>query len=183
MARLPCGRANASWTATHRTIARSNWNDSSSKRRSRNPSALNHEPGDFGLTVSSSWGNGHATIWRGLIRALVGSGHRLCSLSATFLTMQPIAISIILPAEPCAYTRAGRTPFRRARGIDKADAAIVTSYQPGRDRGVGVGAVVARPCASSTTWTRLSPSRDSGLERAFLTSGRAALADFDLVLD
>jgi hypothetical protein len=24
----------------------------------------------FGLTVSSSWGNGHATLWRGLIRAL-----------------------------------------------------------------------------------------------------------------
>src|SRR5690606_33955864 len=27
----------------------------------------------FGLTVSSSWGNGHATLWRGLIREL---GHR-----------------------------------------------------------------------------------------------------------
>jgi spore maturation protein CgeB len=24
----------------------------------------------FGLTVSSSWGNGHATLWRALIRAL-----------------------------------------------------------------------------------------------------------------
>ena len=24
----------------------------------------------FGLAVSSSWGNGHATLWRGLIRAL-----------------------------------------------------------------------------------------------------------------
>ena len=24
----------------------------------------------FGLTVSSSWGNGHATLWRGLISAL-----------------------------------------------------------------------------------------------------------------
>jgi hypothetical protein len=23
----------------------------------------------FGLTVSSSWGNGHATTWRGLCRA------------------------------------------------------------------------------------------------------------------
>ena len=29
----------------------------------------------FGLTVSSSWGNGHATLWRGLIRALVAAGH------------------------------------------------------------------------------------------------------------
>ena len=29
----------------------------------------------FGLTVSSSWGNGHATLWRGLWRALVQQGH------------------------------------------------------------------------------------------------------------
>lgn len=29
----------------------------------------------FGLSISSSWGNGHATIWRGLIRGLVGMGH------------------------------------------------------------------------------------------------------------
>lgn len=29
----------------------------------------------FGLTVSSSWGNGHATLWRGLLRALGELGH------------------------------------------------------------------------------------------------------------
>jgi spore maturation protein CgeB len=29
----------------------------------------------FGLSVSSSWGNGHATLWRGLQRALARSGH------------------------------------------------------------------------------------------------------------
>ncbi|TJX26520.1 MAG: glycosyltransferase, partial [Mesorhizobium sp.] len=28
----------------------------------------------FGLTVTSSWGNGHATLWRGLIRAMAGMG-------------------------------------------------------------------------------------------------------------
>jgi spore maturation protein CgeB len=31
----------------------------------------------FGLSVSSSWGNGHATLWRGLIRALGELGHRV----------------------------------------------------------------------------------------------------------
>src|SRR5689334_13211791 len=31
----------------------------------------------FGLTISSSWGNGHATLWRGLIRALTRKGHRV----------------------------------------------------------------------------------------------------------
>ena len=31
----------------------------------------------FGLTISSSWGNGHATLWRGLCRALTLRGHRI----------------------------------------------------------------------------------------------------------
>ncbi|MCC6589263.1 MAG: glycosyltransferase [Bryobacterales bacterium] len=29
----------------------------------------------FGLSISSAWGNGHATLWRGLCRALVKRGH------------------------------------------------------------------------------------------------------------
>ena len=31
----------------------------------------------FGLSISSSWGNGHATLWRGLLRALAARGHRI----------------------------------------------------------------------------------------------------------
>jgi spore maturation protein CgeB len=31
----------------------------------------------FGLSISSSWGNGHATLWRGLCRALVERGHEI----------------------------------------------------------------------------------------------------------
>jgi spore maturation protein CgeB len=31
----------------------------------------------FGLTVSSSWGNGHATLWRGLCKALARRGHTI----------------------------------------------------------------------------------------------------------
>ena len=31
----------------------------------------------FGLTVSSSWANGHATLWRGLCRALSRRGHEV----------------------------------------------------------------------------------------------------------
>jgi spore maturation protein CgeB len=29
----------------------------------------------FGLTISSSWGNGHATLWRALLRAMARRGH------------------------------------------------------------------------------------------------------------
>src|SRR5258705_4273891 len=31
----------------------------------------------FGHCISSSWGNGHATLWRGLVKALVCRGHTL----------------------------------------------------------------------------------------------------------
>jgi spore maturation protein CgeB len=31
----------------------------------------------FGLAISSSWGNGHATLWRGLCRALAARGHEV----------------------------------------------------------------------------------------------------------
>ena len=31
----------------------------------------------FGLAISSSWGNGHATLWRGLCRALARRGHHV----------------------------------------------------------------------------------------------------------
>ena len=34
----------------------------------------------FGLTVTSSWGNGHATTWRGLIKGLASRGHRILFL-------------------------------------------------------------------------------------------------------
>ena len=31
----------------------------------------------FGLSVSSAWGNGHATLWRGLIAALDAAGNEV----------------------------------------------------------------------------------------------------------
>src|SRR3569623_214868 len=31
----------------------------------------------FGLSISSSWGNGHATLWRGLCRALAKRHHQV----------------------------------------------------------------------------------------------------------
>jgi len=37
----------------------------------------------FGLSITSSWGNGHATLWRALVRALAERGH-----SVTFFERQ-----------------------------------------------------------------------------------------------
>ena len=34
----------------------------------------------LGLSLSSSWGNGHATTWRALLRGMAGRGHRMLFL-------------------------------------------------------------------------------------------------------
>ena len=34
----------------------------------------------FGLAITSSWGNGHATTYRGLVRELAARGHRVLFL-------------------------------------------------------------------------------------------------------
>jgi spore maturation protein CgeB len=90
----------------------------------------------FGLTVSSSWGNGHATLWRSLIEALDRDGH-----------------DVVFFEQDTPYYRAHRDrPELRGRArlelypswdavhrfamrvTRVADVAIVTSYCPdGRD--------------------------------------------------
>ena len=34
----------------------------------------------FGLSITSSWGNGHATTYRGLVKALTKQGHKILFL-------------------------------------------------------------------------------------------------------
>jgi spore maturation protein CgeB len=85
----------------------------------------------FGLTVSSSWGNGHATIWRGLCRALARRGHQVTfferdvpyyaahrDLQSTD-SYQLILYSGWKEIEECAR-----------EAVAAADSAIVTSYCP-----------------------------------------------------
>jgi len=84
----------------------------------------------FGLTISSAWGNGHATLWRGLCRALAHRGHDIVFFerdvswyaSARDLTEMPGGGKLIIYPD-------WETVLATARShIDSADAAIVTSY-------------------------------------------------------
>ncbi len=85
----------------------------------------------FGLSVSSSWGNGHATIWRGLCRALARLGHEITFFErdvpyyAAHRDLQSSdAYQLILYSgwkEIEAYAR---------KAVAMADSAIVTSYCP-----------------------------------------------------
>jgi spore maturation protein CgeB len=85
----------------------------------------------FGLTVSSSWGNGHATLWRGLCNALSAQGHRI----VFFERDVPYYAShrdLIAPETFALrlYNDWTETSAEAKRAIDEADAAVVTSYCP-----------------------------------------------------
>jgi len=86
----------------------------------------------FGLTVSSSWGNGHAALWRGLLRALLADGHHV----TFFERDQPFyAANRDLHALPdggelVLYRDWDSVRTRAATALAGADAGMVTSYCP-----------------------------------------------------
>ncbi len=138
----------------------------------------------FGLALSSSWGNGHATLWRGLLRALASQGH-----SVTFFEKdlpyyaahrdawpQPARVQLAL------YTSLQQDEARIARELRSADAAIVTSFCP---QGA---AVCERVLGSSVPFTCFY-DLDTPVTLQALASGKPVeyqptqgLGGFDLVL-
>ncbi|MBW3559952.1 MAG: glycosyltransferase [Proteobacteria bacterium] len=85
----------------------------------------------FGLTVSSSWGNGHATLWRGLIRALARRGHRVVFFERDVPYYARSRDLRELPgAELVLYADWDAVRSRAACEVREADAAMVTSYCP-----------------------------------------------------
>jgi spore maturation protein CgeB len=90
----------------------------------------------FGLTVSSSWGNGHATLWRGLIRALTARGHRVVFFErdteyyAGNRDLHELAGGALVLYPDWESVRA-----RAVREVAESDVSIVTSYCPRRHRG------------------------------------------------
>ena len=85
----------------------------------------------FGLTISSSWGNGHATLWRGLCRALAARGHRI-----TFFERDVPYYAAHRDAprpDGCDLRLYADWPTVRAdaaAAVEQADVAMVTSYCP-----------------------------------------------------
>jgi spore maturation protein CgeB len=89
----------------------------------------------FGLTLSSSWGNGHATLWRGLCGALARRGHHVCfferdvSYYANHRDLQQTpGYELIL------YRDWAEVELRARQAVGEADSAIVTSYCPDAGR-------------------------------------------------
>src|SRR5881275_3326338 len=91
----------------------------------------------LGLSITSSWGNGHATTYRGLLRELDRAGHDIVFLERD----QPwYANNRDMPQPPFCEThlydsvRELRSRFRNE--IRQADCVIVGSYVPD---GIAVG--------------------------------------------
>ena len=86
----------------------------------------------FGLTVSSSWGNGHATLWRGLIRALVRRGHRVVFFEqdVPYYAAEPRPARAAAGRTSSSIRTGTASPAQAKRDVGDADVAIVTSYCP-----------------------------------------------------
>jgi spore maturation protein CgeB len=83
----------------------------------------------FGLTVSSSWANGHATTWRGVLRALARLGHDVVFFerdvpyyAAARDLPQPSYCRLVL------YRDWSEVRAEARSAVADADAAMVTSY-------------------------------------------------------
>jgi spore maturation protein CgeB len=85
----------------------------------------------FGLTMSSSWGNGHATLWRGLCKALNRLGHTVVFFehNAPYYEVARDWHSSDL-TELVIYEGWWAIRDRVVRHLLDADVAIVTSYCP-----------------------------------------------------
>ncbi len=91
----------------------------------------------LGLSITSSWGNGHATTYRGLVRALVERGHDVLFLERD---MPWYAANRDMPEPPFGRTQLYRSldelKERFGEAVRQANLVIVGSYVP---QGVEVG--------------------------------------------
>ncbi|MGN6584464.1 MAG: CgeB family protein [Rhizobiaceae bacterium] len=137
----------------------------------------------FGLTVSSSWGNGHATLWRGLIRALARQGWTIVFFERDVPYYAGARdLHEIENGELILYPDwQDAAPLARHHLAD-ADAAIITSYCPDANAAFELMAEAGRPL-------RIFYDLDTPVTLSLLRRGEAVpyigprgLRDFDLVL-
>lgn len=85
----------------------------------------------FGLTLSSSWGNGHATLWRGLCRALARLGHQVVFFERDVPYYASQRDLVELPGTDLRlYANWEEVLPSARREVAEADVAMVTSYCP-----------------------------------------------------
>lgn len=137
----------------------------------------------FGLTVSSSWGNGHATLWRGLIRALGARGHEVVffEMDVAYYA-ENRDLTELAGGEIVLYRDWDSVRARAEAEIAEADVAVVTSYCP--DGLAATEAVLDAPRALRVFYDLDTPVTLSRFGRGEATGyvGPRGLGEFDLVL-
>ncbi len=137
----------------------------------------------FGLTVSSSWGNGHATLWRSLCGALGRLGHHVTFFERDVPYYAAARDLTALPGHDLRIYPSWESARDEARSaVDGADAAIVTSYCPD-------GLAAAELVLDSRARVRAFYDLDTPVTLAQLRAGRPVeylgargLSRFDVVL-
>jgi spore maturation protein CgeB len=85
----------------------------------------------FGLTISSSWGNGHATLWRALLRALRGRGHRVHFFERDVSYYSAHRDLAAIDGHELHFYADWKSASAEAnRAVERSDVAVVTSYCP-----------------------------------------------------
>jgi spore maturation protein CgeB len=136
----------------------------------------------FGLSVSSSWGNGHAVLWRALIRSLGAQGH--CTVFFERDVPYYAAnrdLNKLQGGRLILYRDWDEIAIEARQQLAEADAGIVTSYCP--------DALAATDLVFDSRALRVFYDLDSPVTLARLSAGEPVaylgtqhLAAFDLVL-
>lgn len=137
----------------------------------------------FGLTISSSWANGHATLWRGLVKALIRRGH-----DVTFFERD---VHYYAAARDLTDIEGGSLVLygdwqdvagRAREELAEADVGLVSSYCP--DARLAEQLVVGSPGALKVFYDLDTPVTLANLEEGSCPAyiGPRGFADYDLVL-
>ena len=138
----------------------------------------------FGLTLSSSWGNGHATLWRGLLKCLGERGHHVVFYEKNVPYYAETRDDWDAPngVRLRLYDELASIATEAMGELSQADAAFVTSYCP--DGPLAAEWVCASPAKAKVFYDLDTPvtldALDGGAEVAYLP--KEGLRSFDLVL-
>lgn len=120
----------------------------------------------FGLSVTSSWGNGHATLWRGLLRSLVDLGHEVAFFERDVAYYAAHRDIQAIPSVELVLYPAWKNLRSELQGyLGNADVAIVTSYCP--------DALDLEPLLLRSSVTRVFYDLDSPVTLERLENGEA----------
>jgi spore maturation protein CgeB len=137
----------------------------------------------FGLTISSSWGNGHATLWRGLCKALIRMGHTIVFYERDVPYYADMRDLDEIPGGRLKlYGEWDNIRTHACADVADADVVIITSYCP--DSLAATEAVLAHDRALRVFYdldTPITLARlDAGERVPYI--GASGFRDFDLVL-